>query len=290
MASPAPIDRIVDQHWLDHTAEAVAPVVRRALQASGPQVANALHGVGLGHPLHPVLTDVPIGAWTTAVVLDLAEGAGRPEYGPGADAAIAVGLVGALGAAVTGLADWSETDGRARRTGLLHGLLNVAATTLFASAWMARRSDRSTGRTLARVGYGVSLAAAYLGGNLVFTRQIGVDHTAGQTLPAEFVPVMRADDLPEQQMRRVEVEGVKVLLVKQHGRIHAMAETCAHLGGPLSEGTLEEGAVVCPWHGSRYALEDGALLDGPSAHPQPCFEVRVSDAGMIELRTPERGL
>jgi nitrite reductase/ring-hydroxylating ferredoxin subunit/uncharacterized membrane protein len=287
MASPATIDRLVDQRWLDKTAETVAPAVRRALQA--PQVAklkNLLHGVGFGHPLHPVLTDVPIGAWTAAIVLDWADGAGLDEYGPGADGAIAVGLAGGLGAAVTGLADWSETDGRARRTGLLHGLLNVTATTFFAGSLAARRRDRAAGRTLARIGYGVAIAAAYLGGNLVFSRQIGVDHTAGQTIPSEFVPVMRADDLPEQQMRRVNVGDVKVLLVKQHGRIHALNETCAHLGGPLSEGTLEEGAVVCPWHGSRYALEDGAVLDGPSSHPQTCFEVRVAESGMIEIRMP----
>jgi hypothetical protein len=110
MASPGTIDRIVDQHWLDQTADAVAPVVRRALQARGPRLPNLLHGVGFGHPLHPVLTDVPIGAWTTAVVLDLAEGSGRPEFGPGADAAIAVGLVGAVGAAAARGAPASCTD------------------------------------------------------------------------------------------------------------------------------------------------------------------------------------
>jgi nitrite reductase/ring-hydroxylating ferredoxin subunit/uncharacterized membrane protein len=287
MSSPATVDRLVDQQWLDRAADSLAPPVRRALQA--PRVSklkNLLHGVGLGHPLHPVLTDVPVGAWTAAVALDWADAAGREEYGPGADGAIAVGLVGALGAALTGIADWSETDGRARRTGLLHGLLNVTATTFFAGSLIARRQDRATGRTLARIGYGISLAAAYLGGNLVFSRQIGVDHTAGQTIPSDFTPVMRADELPEQQMRCVKVEDVKVLLVKQHGRIHALADTCAHLGGPLSEGTLEEGAVVCPWHGSRYALETGEVIDGPSAHPQPCFAARVSETGMIEVRTP----
>lgn len=289
MASPATIDRFVDQQWLDKTSESLAPVVRQALQ--GPQVSklkNLLHGVGFGHPLHPVLTDVPIGAWTAAIVMDWAEAGGRQEYGPGADAALAVGLAGALGAAATGLADWSETDGRARRTGLLHGLLNITATTLVASSLLARRSDRATGRTLARLGYGISMVSAYLGGNLVFSRQVGVDHTAGQTLPTDFVPVMRANELAEGQMRRVEVGDVKVLLVKQHGRVHALNETCAHLGGPLSEGTLEEGAVVCPWHGSRYALETGAVLDGPSAHPQTCFEVRLPETGMIEVRTPPR--
>ena len=288
MASPAIVDRLVDQQWLDRAADSLVPAVRRALDAAqSPKLKNLLHGVGFGHPLHPVITDVPIGAWTAAVVLDFAEGAGREEYGPGADGAVAVGLVGALGAAITGIADWSETDGRSRRTGLLHGLLNVTATTLFASSLLARRRDRATGRTLARLGYGISIAAAYLGGNLVFSRQIGVDHTAGQTLPEEFTPVMRADELPEGQMRCARVGEVNVLLVKQHGRIHAMANTCAHLGGPLNEGTLEDGSVVCPWHGSRYALEDGSILDGPSAHPQISYDTRVSETGMIEVRTRE---
>ena len=128
------------------------------------------------------------------------------------------------------------------------------------------------------------MAAAYLGGNLVFSRQIGVDHTAGAVVPDEFVPVMRADDLAEGQMRCVDVHGVRVLLTRYNGHVRAMAETCAHLGGPLSEGTFEHGTVVCPWHGSRYAVEDGHVLGGPSSHPQPCYEVRIA-AGRIEIRS-----
>jgi nitrite reductase/ring-hydroxylating ferredoxin subunit len=73
------------------------------------------------------------------------------------------------------------------------------------------------------------------------------------------------------------------MLVRAGGRIHALANTCSHLGGPLCEGTLHEGGVVCPWHGSRFDLETGEVLDGPAVFPAPRFETRVRD-GRIELR------
>src|SRR5688572_16310883 len=128
--------RTVDNPAVDRLAEPLSRAVRSAYESAGPggqQAKNALHGVWLGHPLHPVFTDVPIGAWTTALALDAAAD-GDPAMGRAATFAMGVGLAGAAGAAVTGLTDWSETDGQARRTGLVHGLLNVAATTLFATA------------------------------------------------------------------------------------------------------------------------------------------------------------
>src|SRR5213076_86685 len=129
-----------------------------------------LHGVWLRHPLHPVFTDIPIGAWTTGLALDAVAARTNDEATRrAADVAIAVGLAGAAGAAVTGLTDWSETDGRSRRTGLIHGLLNIAATTLYAAAYVLRRNgSRGTGRTCALAGYGVALGAAWFGGDLVY--------------------------------------------------------------------------------------------------------------------------
>jgi nitrite reductase/ring-hydroxylating ferredoxin subunit len=178
----------------------------------------------------------------------------------------------------------SAPGGRARRVGLMHGVLNVGATALYgASLWMRRRGDRRTGRNLACLGYAASLSSAYLGGHLVFGEQIGVDHTAALGLPREFMPLMPERSLPEGEMRRAEIDGVSVLLARRNREIHALVETCAHMGGPLAEGTLIYGSVRCPWHGSRYALEDGRVLDGPSAFPQPCFETRIRD-GQIEVR------
>ena len=130
--------------------------------------------------IHPALTDVPLGAWTVALVFDvMAEGKGRKEYARAAETAVAIGLVGAIGAAATGMTDWSETGGRARRVGLMHGLLNAGSTALYgASLLLRRRGQRRAGRNLAYLGYAISMTSAYIGGHLVFNERIGVDRPA----------------------------------------------------------------------------------------------------------------
>jgi nitrite reductase/ring-hydroxylating ferredoxin subunit/uncharacterized membrane protein len=266
--------------------------VNDAVAAAGPagqQVANALHGVWLGHPLHPALITIPLGSWTAVAVLDaLEEVSGNRAFGRGADAAIGLGIIGALGSAITGLTDWRATDGRARRIGLTHGLLNTGALALYTTSLVLRRlRSRRAGRGVAMLGYLVANAAGYLGGHLVFGEQVGVDHTAVQRPPHEFVAVLRAAELPENELRHVMANGMPVLLLRRGGRIYAIAETCSHLGGPLAEGKLEDRSVICPWHGSRFALDDGRVLDGPATFPQPCFETRVQD-GQIEVRAARR--
>ena len=282
--------KVVDrQESLDRLSDQIQPLVRDAFKSAGPvgrEVKNVLHGTWLGHPLHPVLTDVPLGAWTAALALDAMESiSGRRELGAGADAAIAVGLVGAAGAAVTGLTDWSETNGRARKVGMLHGLLNVGATALYTTSLILRRKKkRNAGMGFAMLGYAVSSASAYLGGHLVFGEQIGVNHAAAQEMPKEFVPVLADAELQEGEMKRVDARGVPVLLVRRQGDVCALAHTCSHLGGPLSEGKLEGDVVQCPWHGSRFNVKDGSVVDGPATFPQPCFEARVRE-GQIEVRS-----
>jgi nitrite reductase/ring-hydroxylating ferredoxin subunit/uncharacterized membrane protein len=281
--------QVIDkQDSLDAASDALQPAVTDLFKAggeAGQAAKNFLHGTWLGHPLHPVLTDIPVGAWTTALALDAIEAlSGREEFGDAADAAIAVGLVGAVGAAATGITDWSDTEGRGRKVGLVHGLLNATATTLYATSLVMRRGKaRRAGLGLSMLGFLVSGAAAYLGGHLVFEEKIGVDHTAGQQMPNEFTPVMADDELQENHLTRVEVKGVPLLLVRQGGRINALAETCSHLGGPLADGELVDNSVRCPWHGSRFSLEDGSVIDGPATHPQPCLEARVKE-GWVEVR------
>jgi nitrite reductase/ring-hydroxylating ferredoxin subunit/uncharacterized membrane protein len=288
MESTTALTRIVDSPAIDRLAEPLSKAVRNAYEAAGPggqRAKNAVHGVWLGHPLHPVFTDVPVGAWTTALALDAAAN-GDPGMRRAATFAIGVGLAGALGAAVTGLTDWSETHGRSRRTGLIHGLLNVTATTLFATAFALRRNDsHETGRRFAWAGYAIALGAAYLGGDLVYGQRVGVTHATGQP-PREFTPVIASGALPENSMMHVRVGDADVLLARQHGRLCALLHSCAHLGGPLSEGTLKDGSVVCPWHGSEFALDDGRVLNGPSTHNQPCLLARER-GGLIELKASE---
>jgi nitrite reductase/ring-hydroxylating ferredoxin subunit/uncharacterized membrane protein len=282
------LEVVANQPWLDAVGTPLSEAVRALFRNAGPAgqtVKNALHGVWLGHPLHPVLTDVPLGAWTTALALDAREVAtGDGAYGRAADFAVGVGLVAAVGAAVTGLNDWSETDGRARRLGLLHGLLNLTATALVATSYALRRTgSRPAARASAVAGYGIALGAAYLGGNLVYDERIGVTHAAVAE-PEEFTPVFDSAALPDDSMRKATIEDASFLLVRQHQRVCAVAHSCAHLGGPLSEGTLKDGSVVCPWHGSEFALDDGHVVNGPATQPQPCFAVREHE-GRVELRT-----
>jgi nitrite reductase/ring-hydroxylating ferredoxin subunit/uncharacterized membrane protein len=296
------------QGWLDGAADALQPAVKAVFGAPGGargtprspaerspakitrparrDVKNFLHGTWLGHPLHPVLTDIPLGAWTATLLLDaLGDRRGRWGVARAADASLALGLAGALGSAVTGLTDWSETDGRPRRVGVAHAALNVGATLLFGGSLLCRgRGSRGTGRGLAMAGYLAALAAAYLGGELVYHEQIGVDHSSGRELPQKFTPVLDESELGEGELKRVLYKETPLLLVRRGGRIYSLAETCAHLGGPLAQGKLEGDTVVCPWHASRFSLQSGEVVDGPSAFPQPCLQARTRN-GKIEVRT-----
>jgi nitrite reductase/ring-hydroxylating ferredoxin subunit/uncharacterized membrane protein len=285
MGTTNALTRVTDQPALDRVAEPLSRVVRQAFEAGGPaaqEAKNALHGTWLGHPLHPVLTDVPLGAWTTALALDAAANGDRGMR-RAATFAIGVGLLSAVGAAVTGLTDWSETDGQSRRTGLVHGLLNLAATSLMAAAFLRRTNDsEDDGKVLAWSGMAIAAASAYLGGDLVYAQRIGVTHADAQP-PEAFTAVADSRALADNSMMRARAGDTDVLLVRQHGRACALVHSCAHLGGPLSEGTLKEGSVVCPWHGSEFALDDGRVLKGPATENQPCLIVRARD-GRIEVK------
>jgi nitrite reductase/ring-hydroxylating ferredoxin subunit/uncharacterized membrane protein len=278
MTTQTVVEVLGEQEWLDQVGNTVQPVIDGALMTTGGQpLKDFLHGVWLGHPLHPVLTDVPLGAWTVAVVLDaLDEIKGSNGFRRGADAAVTIGLAGAVGAAVTGMADWEHLDGQPRRVGLMHGMLNTTAALLYARSLQLRnRRQRRAGRGFALLGYAVSMAAAYLGGKLVYEDRVGVNR-ARENLPtntstSEFVPVLPETELPANVLRRVAVNDAPILLVRRGVHIFALAETCSHLSGPLAEGRLEDESVVCPWHGSRFALADGQVLNGPATHPQPCF-------------------
>ena len=281
------LSSLADQPAFDAIAEPLSEAVRGVYETAGTagrQAKNALHGVWLGHPLHPVFTDLPLGAWTTGLVLD-AVAAVRDDrrLEEAADIAIAVGLAGAAGAAITGLTDWSETSGRARRTGLIHGLLNIAATTLYATAYLLRRSgSRASGQACALAGFGIAGGAAWLGGDLVFDQRIGVTHAAVEQ-PEEYATVAASADLHDNAMMRARTDHADALLVRQHGRVCALAHPCSHLGGPLSEGTLKDGSVVCPWHGSEFGLDDGRVINGPATQSQPVLSVRDRE-GHIEVK------
>jgi nitrite reductase/ring-hydroxylating ferredoxin subunit len=188
-----------------------------------------------------------------------------------------VGLLGALGAAATGLTDWSDTSGKPRRLGLVHAALNGAATLLYGASWLARGKAPGAGVFLSILGYGVVSLSALYGGTLSLDMQIGVNRSSVPEPPANEVDVAALTDVPDGGMKRVDAAGYPVLLVRRGDGVHAIAAVCAHQGGPLEEGTLDGDVVTCPWHGSRFCVVDGGIVAGPTAYPQPAFRARVLD-------------
>ncbi len=282
-------DLISRQEWLapvERVLGAVADMLFLKDVPYGEKLRNFFHGTWFGHPLHPVITDVPLGAWTAATVLDAYELAtGDDRFAPGADAAVGIGLIGAAGAALTGLNDWNYTYEKPRRVGAMHAVTNIAATVCYLGSWWQRRNGcRNVGLATGFLGFGLSMVGAYLGGHLVYNERIGVNH-APEELPEKFVPLMKESELPEEKMCKADADGIPVLVVRRGGRIFVMAEKCSHLGGPLSEGEFDGETVTCPWHYSKFSIEDGSVLVGPATYTQPCFEVRVRD-GQIEVRKP----
>lgn len=260
--------------------------IKESLRANGCAI---FYGTWLGHPLHPAVTDIPIGAWTAATVFDVFEvSTGDKHFANASDFVVGMGLLGAAGAAITGLNDWNFTYEKPRRVGALHALINIAATACYLSSWWQRRNGcRRSALTTSFVGYGLAATGAFLGGHLVYNERIGVNH-APEELPGKYTALLKESELKENVMRKADVNGIPVLVVKSGGRIFVMAEKCSHLGGPLSEGKFDGQTVTCPWHYSKFSIEDGSIVVGPATYRQPCFEVRVRD-GKVEARAP-RGM
>ncbi|MBV9672216.1 MAG: Rieske 2Fe-2S domain-containing protein [Verrucomicrobia bacterium] len=284
---PTKISATVNQQtWLAPIEKALEALSDKTIGAAPVIVSNFLHGTWLGHPLHAAITDVPVGAWSVTATFDLVELlSGTEDLRFAADAAANLGLVAALGAAASGLCDWSKAGKRARRIGALHALLNISSALCYAvSCWQRNRENRAPALAAGFTGYGLLLAGTFLGGHLSYAESIGIDHAQRDGGPKDWTTVLGEGELAEFEPRRVEAGKVSVLLVKKGTQIFAIGEKCAHLGGPLSKGELDGTSVQCPWHGSRFSLEDGRVLEGPAVYSQPCFAVRVQN-GEIQVRS-----
>lgn len=274
------------QTWLDGLSDRLQPVVREAVAGTGRRGADLLDGVWLGAPLHPALTDVPVGALSAAVALDgVAMATGSRTVARQADGALAVSVAGALAAAATGLSDWRHMRGEKRRLAALHGLLNVAGLAFNATSLGLRLGGRRrAGRVSSTLGFAVAGAAAHLGGELSFGMGVRVNQAPAGAGPREFEAVLDESRLGGASMHAVEVAGEAVLVTRSvSGDVCAIANTCSHFGGPLAEGEREGDVVVCPWHGSRFDVCSGEVEGGPAVFPQPRFEARARD-GKIEIR------
>jgi nitrite reductase/ring-hydroxylating ferredoxin subunit/uncharacterized membrane protein len=271
---------------LDQWSEQLQTGLRTLVEQGGPaarRVKDWLHGVWLGHPLHPALTDVALGAWWTGLLLDLF--GGRRS----ADAAMTLGVVAAVPTALSGAADWSDTEGDQRRNGLVHALLNSIGLSCIVLSLFARRGEqRFLGFVLSTLGVGLASASAWIGGELVYRQGTGVDRNAWIPPLDDFTAVASAESLVAGELlaAEVEIEGQQVpLVLMRKGRsVVALGGTCSHWGGPLAEGKVVNGdCVECPWHASQFSFQDGSVVQGPATAPQPVFEARVRN-GQIEVR------
>jgi nitrite reductase/ring-hydroxylating ferredoxin subunit/uncharacterized membrane protein len=246
-------------------------------------VKDALSGTWLGHPLHPVLTDVAIGAFASASLLDIL---GGRRGARSANALVRFGMLAAVPTAAAGLSDWSDTVGPDRRVGVVHAASNATALVLYAKSLGARRrGHRVVGASLGLMGMGALALGGYLGGHLSFARGVGVNNAFWQHPPDEWTPVLDDADLVDGRPMQAEAGGATVLLYRRSGRIFAIGGRCSHAGGPLHEGEIDADGecVTCPWHQSVFRLSDGSVVHGPATAPVPDYEVRV-EGGKIEVR------
>jgi nitrite reductase/ring-hydroxylating ferredoxin subunit/uncharacterized membrane protein len=294
MATAGIAQSIVDrQEWLDAVSDAIQPLVNKAFSETGEAgriAKDLLTGVWLGHPLHPVITDVPIGAWTISSMFDLISMAAGNDEGldRASDLALGTGIVAAFGAAITGITDWSDVGGAHRRMGMAHALLNVGGLGL--NIWSlglrigaGKRGNRGLARVLSFGGYGVSALAAFVAGELIYNLGQAINRNAWTDGPEKFTDVAPVDEVPEGRMAHFEVDEKDIVVVRHDDGIHAFGGTCSHYGCGLWEGKLEGHTVTCQCHGSQFDITDGSLIHGPATAPVPSYEVRQRE-GRIQVR------
>jgi len=267
-----PLDKLGDLSALDTVITPLSKVVDGVIRPG--RIEDALHGTWLGHPLHPALAQVPLGCFASATLCDLA---GEPSA---AAKLAAVGLASSAPAALAGATDWSKSSPSTQRTGLVHAALNTLGLVAWAASLVRRR--RGGGAVLGALGTGLLSASAAVGGHLAFRQGLGANHDADISGPEDWTDA-GPDDLSDGLPTLRTVEGTQVLLVRKGPDIEAIADRCAHQGGPLHDGELKDGCVSCPWHGSTFRLADGGVVSGPSVHPQPAFDVRRRE-GRLQVR------
>jgi len=263
-----------NQRWL-------GAVLRRL----GP-VKDLLHGRWLGHPLHSATTDIPIGALLIAVLLDLLAFRGA------ADVALTASIVFMVLSALSGAADYVDTDGTARMVATVHSVLMTSVLVLLIVSLALRAGDpvdRTLPVILSILAFLIVNAGAYVGGDVVYVLGNMVSRHAFRGPGTKWIRLDLGDigdlaDLPEATPAKAKVGSNDVVLVRIAGTVRALHNVCAHAGGPLAEGTIVDGCIQCPWHGSRFRLTDGRVARAPAVYDQPAYEIRAAADGGYEAR------
>lgn len=276
------VEAVESAAQLDPIGAKVGEIFRGAVPPG--KVKDAISGTWLGHALHPLLTDVVIGSFTSASMLDLV---GGDRDGAATERLLAIGIAAYLPTALTGVSDYADSERNGdeiRRAGLVHAATNAVALGSYVASLRARRNgNRTRGKLLGLLGISALGAAGHLGGHMSYVQGIGVNQTAFDAGPDEWSDAGAADDVPEGKPTSVTVGETPVLLVRSGGSVLALHDRCSHRGCLLSDGDLDEGSIVCSCHGSRFRLEDGSVELGPATASQPSYEVRERE-GTIQIR------
>ncbi|MGZ6615939.1 MAG: Rieske 2Fe-2S domain-containing protein [Solirubrobacteraceae bacterium] len=276
------VRRLEQARELDDPAKAIGKAARS--QLSGGALKDALSGTWLGHALHPLLTDIVIGSFLSATMLDLL---GGDESGTAGERLLTFGVLSYPPTALTGLNDWADTeiaDDAVRRVGIVHAAGNATALTLYIASLIARRRGRrGRARLFSLLGGGVLMVGGYLGGHMTLIQGVGPDQTVFDPGPTDWASATPTSELQDGAPTRVIVDDTPVLLLRDGAELFAIHDRCSHRGCSLSEGSIEGEEIVCGCHGSRFDRRDGAVRRGPATAPQPAFEVREHD-GTIEIR------
>lgn len=287
------VDRLENATSLDPVAQGLQKVVTAVLRSRG--LRDVLHGVPLGHPVHPVAVQVPLGTWVSAAILDAVPGTRRA-----ARVLVGVGVVSAVPAAVAGYADWSKLHEQQLRVGVVHSVANLLATGLYAASFLRRvHGQHASGKALSYAGLLVAASGGFLGGHLAYRQAAGVNHTESvpHLFPAGWWPLAPLADIADGQLEHHVVEQTSLLVFRRGDEINVLADVCSHLSAPLHEGKVVLGTdasggsspcVECPWHQSVFSLHSGEVVHGPATSAQPRFSTRITD-GMVEVCLPGAG-
>ncbi len=272
--------RLEASKGLDVLADKVQGALSRLPLNAGMR--STLSGTWLGHPVHPLLVATPIGAWTSAALLDL--------FGErrAARTLIGAGVVSVLPAALTGASDWLDTSGSERRIGAAHFASNMAAAAAYGGSWALRRRYYRSGVALSMVGAGAATFSGWLGGHLAYAMGVGVDTNAFNVADIDWTPINVK--VSQDTLVGASAGASPLVVTRSSSSVHAIGGRCSHRGAPLSEGKLADNCVTCPWHASRFDMATGQVVAGPAVAPQPVYETRERDAGIEVRRHEERAL